>query len=129
MKKSILLAAIAITASAVAQVETAEARGLRIGFGFGVPFAARPIADPTILQRAEQMQQRRAARERTRVADEIGEAIAVLRRLLAGGHRAGRRAARAEVSSQWPSSASALRVAPAWASASSCSAVSQRWAV
>lgn len=65
MKKSILALAAVVALANVANAPVAEARGFRIGFGFGVPFGHRPMmADPTILQRAQEANERVKARER-----------------------------------------------------------------
>lgn len=65
MKKSILVLAAIAAVATFAQAPAAEAGGFRIGFGFGVPFGARlGLADPSILQRATEANERVKARER-----------------------------------------------------------------
>lgn len=65
MKKSILVLAAVAAVATLAQAPAAEARGLRIGFGFGVPFGGRVgMADPSILRRAQDANERVQARER-----------------------------------------------------------------
>ncbi len=65
MKKSILVLAAIAAAVSFAKAPAAEAGGLRIGFGFGVPFGARiGKADPSILRRAQEANERVQARER-----------------------------------------------------------------
>lgn len=65
MKKSILVLAAVVAAVSFAKAPVAEAGGLRIGFGFGVPFGARiGRADPSILRRAQEANDRVQARER-----------------------------------------------------------------
>lgn len=65
MKKSILVLAAVAAVATFAQAPAAEAGGFRIGFGFGVPFGARlGLADPSILRRATEANERVKARER-----------------------------------------------------------------
>lgn len=66
MNKSILvLAAVAAAAVSFFSAPSAEARGLRFGIGFAPAFGAQfNRADPTILQRASEANQRIIARER-----------------------------------------------------------------
>lgn len=65
MKKSILVLAAIAAVATFAHAPAAEAGGFRIGFGFGVPFGARlGLADPSILQRATEANERVKARER-----------------------------------------------------------------
>lgn len=65
MKKSILVLAAIVATATLVKAPAAEARGLRIGIGFGSPFGARfGRADPTILERAAEANQRVNARER-----------------------------------------------------------------
>ncbi len=65
MKKSILVLAAIASVATFAQAPAAEAGGFRIGFGFGVPFGGRlGLADPSILQRATEANERVKARER-----------------------------------------------------------------
>lgn len=65
MKTSILVMAAVAAVATFAQAPAAEAGGFRIGFGFGVPFGARlGLADPSILQRATEANERVKVRER-----------------------------------------------------------------
>jgi colicin import membrane protein len=64
MQKSILVIAAVVAAATLVKAPAAEARGLRIGFGFGLPFARPARADDSILRRAEEAQRRVNARER-----------------------------------------------------------------
>jgi hypothetical protein len=65
MKKSMLVLAAVAAAVTFAKAPVAEAGGLRIGFGFGVPFGARVgKADPSILRRAQDANERVQSRER-----------------------------------------------------------------
>ncbi len=65
MHKSILALAAIVAAGTLVQAPAAQASGLRIGLGFGVPMLVRPaIADSSILRRAEEAQRRVDARER-----------------------------------------------------------------
>lgn len=65
MKKSILVLAAVAAVATLAQAPAADAGGLRIGFGFGVPLGGRVgMADPSILRRAAEANERVQARER-----------------------------------------------------------------
>lgn len=87
MRKSIIVLAAALLAGTVANASTADARGLRIGLGFGVPFSpafgrvAGP--DPSILERAERRRVQNlrandgAAHERRQAAKARAEKLAV----------------------------------------------------
>lgn len=107
MKKSILIIAAAVAAVTMIKAPAAEARGLRIGFGFGVPFARPGMADPSILRRAEEAQQRVNARERQvlsgrRSGAHNAEALAAKRAAAAAAtrERAEKRAQAAEAKRQ-----------------------------
>ena len=76
MRKSILVLASVVAVGAMAYNSAAEARGLRIGLGFGVPFGRSGLADPTILQRAEQ----RVEENRYRRAGRVREVVIIDRR-------------------------------------------------
>lgn len=101
MNKAILVLAAALATGTLAQPQAAEASGLRIGFGFGIPFATRPqIADPSILENAERAKQRRIARERGSASPEqrpssTANAAAAKREKQAAAREAQRQAAAA----------------------------------
>lgn len=66
MSKSIILAA-AIAAVALTQAPSVEARGLRVGIGFGSG-GPSPLADPTILHGADRIKERQAQRRQAAAA-------------------------------------------------------------
>lgn len=104
MRKTILALAAVLAAGSFAQIDAAEARGLRIGLGFGVPLGPNSFgrADPTILERAHrqnEINKRREAQilagERRRAATSTISAAAERRRA-AAAHAAKVKAERAE---------------------------------
>jgi hypothetical protein len=116
MKKSILIIAAAIAAVTVAKAPAAEARGLRIGVGFGVPFTRPEVADTSILRRAEEAQRRVDARERQvssgrRSGAQSAEARAAKREAVAAAARvrAEKRAQSAEAKRQARQASAAAR--------------------
>ena len=75
MRKSILALTLALAAGASSLSTSADARGLRIGLGFGVPFAhssggLSPLADSSILERANRAQHQAEARRRAVLSGE-----------------------------------------------------------
>lgn len=61
MRKSILVLAAIVAAGTVVQSQTADARGLRVGFGYGMGSGGlSPLADSSILERARRQQEKNA---------------------------------------------------------------------